>query len=456
MTNTKKIAFSGAAGNGISPLEQIMALKGYTVYGSDHSFDIGKDLDRKQALQDVGVNILPQDGSMIAPDLEYLCFSAAINPNNPDIKAAMELNIPLKTRSDLLQEIFCQYKYGIAVGGTAGKTTTTAMIGYVLDTLGKQPTMINGGALCNYINRKGIPNYIYNEGEICVIEADESDGSIRKYHPFVGIINNISHDHTSMEKLFEYFTTFASHSNNLIVNLDCPNASQINHPHRLTFSMTNPKADFFASDIKAVNNGIEYTLSGHRFNLQLLGAFNVSNALATIAACSLLGLDPLTVAQALEGFTGIKVRLEKIGSANGITVYNDFAHNPSKIEASLSALKNYPGRLIAMYQPHTPFSAVNTGDEVAAAVAKVLAPDDIMIMQEIYELTPQDVGISSANIINRIKQNGHDLALFLPHKEDTKRFVLDNVRSGDRIVIMGAHDNSLADFSREILLAIAG
>ena len=108
-----------------------------------------------------------------------------------------------------------------------------------------------------------------------------------------------------------------------------------------------------------------------------------------------------------------------------------------------------------MYQPHTPFSAVNTGDEMAAAVAKVLAPNDIMIMQEIYELTPQDVGISSANIIRQIKQNGHDLALFLPHKEDTKRFVLENARSGDRIVIMGAHDNSLADFSREILMAIA-
>ena len=109
-----------------------------------------------------------------------------------------------------------------------------------------------------------------------------------------------------------------------------------------------------------------------------------------------------------------------------------------------------------MYQPHTPFSAVNTGTEVAAAVAKVLSPDDIMIMQEIYELTPQDIGITSANIIRQIKEDGHNLALFLPHKEDTKRFIMENVRRGDRIVIMGAHDNSLADFSREILNALAG
>lgn len=452
----KKIAFSGAAGNGISPLEQIMSLRGYTVYGSDHSFDIGKDADRKKALEEVGINIMPQDGSMITPDLEWLCVSAAINKSNPDIQAALHHNIPIKTRSDLLQEVFSEYKYGIAVGGTAGKTTTTAMIGFVLDTIGKKPCMINGGALCNYSNCKGIPNYIYNEGNICVIEADESDGSIRKYHPFVGIVNNISHDHTSMDKLFEYFNDFATHSSNLIVNLDCPNASQINHPHRITFSTSNPEADFFASDIKTIDGGIEYTIRGRQFKLQLLGIFNVSNALATISACSLLGIDPFETAQALEKFKGIKVRLEKIGSVKGITIYNDFAHNPSKIEASLSALKDYPGRIIAMYQPHTPFSAINTGDEVAAAVAKVLSPDDIMIMQEIYELTPQDKGISSANIIRQIKQNGHNLALFLPHKEDTKRFVLENVRSGDRVVIMGAHDNSLADFSREILTAIAG
>mgnify|MGYP002706780426 CR=1 FL=1 len=121
----KKIAFSGAAGNGISPLEQIMALKGYAVCGSDYSFDIGKDLDRKQALEEVGIQIVPQDGSVIADDTEYLCVSAAINESNPDVKAARAKNIPIKFRSDLLQEIISQYRFGIAVGGTAGKTTTT-------------------------------------------------------------------------------------------------------------------------------------------------------------------------------------------------------------------------------------------------------------------------------------------------------------------------------------------
>lgn len=452
----KKIAFSGAAGNGISPLEQIMSLKGYKVFGSDASFDIGKDTDRKLALEEVGITIVPQDGSIMDSNPEYLCVSAAINENNPDIKAARAKNIPIRFRSDLLQEILSQYKYGIAVGGTAGKTTTTAMIGYVLDVLGQKPCMVNGGALCNFSARKGIPNYIYNEGDICVIEADESDGSIQKYYPYIGIINNISHDHTSMEKLFEYFNNFSAHSKNLVINLDCPNATQIQNPSRTTFSTKDRTADFFVSQITNVADGVEYVFRGQTFKLNILGAFNVSNALATIAACSVLGLDPLKVAKALEGFKGVKTRMEKMGHINEITVYNDFAHNPSKIEASLSTLKDYSGRVIAMYQPHTPFSAVNTGDEMAKAIAKVLSPDDIMILQEIYELTPKDIGITSANIVKKIIENGHQNALFLPTKADTLKFVLNNARKGDRIIIMGAHDNSLADFSRTILSELAG
>ncbi|MBR1948598.1 MAG: hypothetical protein IKA30_02260 [Alphaproteobacteria bacterium] len=450
----KKIAFSGASGNGISPLEQIMALKGYTVYGSDYSFDIGKDKDRKKALIDVGINIVPQDGSAITDDLEFLCISAAVKDSNPDIKKAREKNIPIKYRSDLLKDIFSSYNKGIAVGGTAGKTTTTAMIGYVLEKLNKKPCMINGGALCNFQDRKGIPNYIYNEGDICVIEADESDGSITKYNSFVGIVNNISHDHTSMEKLMEYFTAFVNNSKNVVINYDCPNASKIKHPSLKTFSTKSSEADFYAYDIKATPSGMKYKFMGKTFQLQMLGAFNVSNALATITACSFLGVDPLECAKTLEGFLGIKTRLEKIGEKNNIIIYNDFAHNPSKIRASLEALKDYSGRVIAMYQPHTPFSAVNTGSEMAEEIAKVLDDNDIMILQEIYELTADDIGITSNNIVKDIINNGHKNALFLPTKDDTKNFITNNVKSGDRIIIMGAHDNSLADFCKELLEVI--
>ncbi len=451
----KKIAFCAAAGNGISPLEQIMIKKGYEVYGSDQSFDIGLNLDRKKALESVGLKICPQDGSCVAPDTECLYISSIINENNPDVKAARTYNIPVKKRSDLLQEIFSQYEQNIAVGGTAGKTTTTAMIGYILDVLGKKPCMINGGMLCNFSDRPGLPNYIYNENDICVIEADESDGSIQKYHPYIGIVNNISHDHTSMEKLMEYFSNFASHvRHTLIVNADCPQASTLTSPNGiLRFSTLNPNADLYAYDIKAVQQGVEYKLDGRTFTLDIIGRFNVSNALAAIAACTVLGVDKYEAAKVLESFRGIKVRLEKIGSSKDITFYADFAHNPSKIAASAAAIKEHSGRLIMMYQPHTPFSVRNTGDEVAMELAKVISPEDIVLMQEIYEITPQDT-VSSRDIINKLKSDGHDNSYFMPGKKETRKFILENARPGDCVVIMGAHDNSLPAFCEEIMKAI--
>ena len=144
-----KVCFCGISGNGMSPLAQILSLKGYKVYGSDRSFDAGRDAFNRKALEDMGITIVPQDGSAITPDMEVY-ISAALDQQNPDVKAALQLNIPVKKRSDLLAKVFSEYEYGIAVGGTSGKTTTTAMIGYILDILGYKPCMINGGMLRNY------------------------------------------------------------------------------------------------------------------------------------------------------------------------------------------------------------------------------------------------------------------------------------------------------------------
>ena len=448
-----KVCFCGISGNGMSPLAQILSLKGFDVYGTDRSFDIGRDADRRQALEDMGIKIVPQDGSSITSDMEVY-VSAALDENNPDIKAALHLGIPVKKRSDLLAQVFSEYKYGIAVGGTSGKTTTTAMIGYILNTLNKKPCMINGGMLRNYEKQKGISNFIYNTEDICVIEADESDGSICKYHPSVGIINNISHDHTSLEKLQEYFLTFASHVKEaLIINDDCQLTRNIKHSHAITFSTQNPSADFYADNIKFNAEGLEYSFRGQSFRLKLFGAFNVSNALAAIAACTQAGVDPLAAAKTLEGFLGIQRRLEIVGTTKtNITLIDDFAHNPSKIGSSLGALKEYDGRLIVMYQSHSAFSAQNTGHEVAEVVAKTLGPNDIFLMPEVYMLNPStDKGITAANIINDIKSFGFNNAYFLETQSAVHDYIIKNAKAGDRVVIMGARDNTLPAFSRNLL-----
>ena len=448
-----KVCFCGISGNGMSPLAQILSLKGYDVYGSDRSFDVGRDEDRRQALEDMGIKIIPQDGSAITKDME-IYISAALDESNPDVKAALQLGIPVKKRSDLLAQVFAEYKYGIAVGGTSGKTTTTAMIGYILNTLNKKPCMIIGGMLRIYEKQKGISNFIYNTDDICVIEADESDGSICKYHPSVGIINNISHDHTSMEKLQEYFLTFASHVKEaLIINYDCELTRNIKHANAITFSTQNPRADFYADNIRFNAEGLEYSFRGQNFRLKLFGAFNVSNALAAIAACAQAGIDPLTAAKTLEGFLGIQRRLEIVGTTKtNVTLIDDFAHNPSKIGSSLGALKEYYGRLIVMYQSHSAFSAQNTGHEVAEVVAKTLGKNDLFLMPEVYMLNPEtDKGITAENIINDIKSFGFNNAYFLKTQSAVHDYILKNAQPGDRVVIMGARDNTLPTFSRNLL-----
>ena len=453
----KKIAFCGASGNGISPLEQIMIKKGWEVYGSDLSFDEGRDQSRKEALCKVGLHIIPQDGSGITPDMQALYVSSIINENNPDVKAARRFGIPIKKRSDLLCELFSQYAKGIAVGGTAGKTTTTAMIGYILDTLGKKPCTINGGYMKNYAAQKGIPNIIYNQGDICVIEADESNGSIEKYTPYIGIINNIGMDHKSLDELETLFHNFAGRcTHGLVVNRDCDNCKDIRNDKiaNLSFSIEDSSADFFANNIKAIPGGTSYTLDGREFKIRLIGRFNVSNALAAIAACSLLGVDKFAAAQALEGFLGTQRRLEVVGTKKDITFIDDFAHNPDKVMGSMSALKDYPGRVIVMFQPHGFAPMKLTGRDIVKSFAAQMDKDDILVMPDIYFAGgTADQSISSKQLIEEAVSLGVN-ARYIPARKDVEDFILKNAKAGDRVVIMGARDNTLPDFSRKLLQEI--
>lgn len=448
-----KVSFCGISGSGMSPLAQILKLKGLEVRGSDRSFDQGKDLKSKQILEEMGIRIYPQDGSSVTDDLDMLYISTAVEDTIPDIKAAQEKQIPIKKRFDLLAELFHQYPHNIAVGGTSGKTTTTAMIGYILDQLGKQPTVINGGTLINYRDKPGIPNYIYNDGDICVIEADESNGSINQYHPYIGVINNISLDHKSIEELQQLFSDFAQRCRHgIVVNADCGECCGINHPHRkLTFSLQSDQADFYASDIRPLPDGTGYTLDGQTFTLRLIGHFNVANALAAIAACSLLGIDKFAAAKALEGFLGTNRRLEVIGSKNNITIIDDFAHNPDKVNASMGALKSYAGRLIVLFQPHGFNPMRLMGKEIIEAFVRHMDDDDILILPEIFfagGTVTRD--ISSQDLVNLALEKGKN-AHFFATRDETLPFILQQARPGDRIVIMGARDNTLPDFCRTIL-----
>lgn len=450
----KKVCFCGVSGNGMSPLAQIMKLKGYDVVGTDRSFDNDLDGFIKEALEEVGIEIKPQDGSAITNDIETLYVSTAVEDTIPDVKVAKEKNIPIKFRYDLLADIFHQYKYNVAIGGTSGKTTTTAMVGYILDTVGKNPCMINGGYLVNYDKQKGLPNYIYNEGDICVIEADESNGSIEKYSPYISLINNIALDHKSLEEIIAIFTNVAKKARHAtVLNIDCEHTKKLIDiaVNPVTFSIKDQSADFYAGNIKNLPEGVQYDFAGQTFKLKLIGEFNVYNALAAIAICSLLGVDKIQAAKTLEEFKGTRRRLEVMGTKNNITVINDFAHNPHKVYGAIKALKSYDGRLIIMFQPHGFAPMKLTGKQIMEAFAELLDKNDVLIMPEIFFVGGSaDQSISSKDLVDYAKELGVN-ALFVETKEKAKINILQLAKPNDRIIIMGARDNSLPAFAKSIL-----
>lgn len=449
-----KIGFCAIAGSGMSALAQVLKYQNNDVFGSDRSFDQGNNPKDKQALTDIGIKIFPQDGSMLTPDFEAIYASSAVENTIPDIKRAKELEIPIRRRSDLLAQIFSSFPFGIAVGGTSGKSTVTAMIGYILDSLQKKPLVINGALLKNYETCPGIPNVILNNGDYCIIEADESDGSIEKYTPSIAVVNNITLDHKPITELQSLFGNFIKRAaDGAVINKDCPNSQTLLslNPHTLTFSLKDKTADFYADNIKAVPGGTFYTVNGITYKLNLIGKFNVANALCAAAACYFAGIAPEISYKTLESFLGTKRRLEILGTTNNITVIDDFAHNPDKINASVSALKNYAGRLLIMFQPHG-FSPMRLmGKEIIQSFSHNMDKNDILLLPEIFFAGGTvSRSISSLDLVNYAKELGLN-ALFFPSRNDLKQHLLKIARPGDRIILMGARDNSITDMGFELL-----
>ena len=451
-----KVCFCGISGSGMSALAQVLNARGYEVFGSDRSFDNGQDLAYKTALESVGIKVFKQDGSAVSEKTDCLYVSSAVEESIKDVKKAMELGVKIQKRSDLLAEIFNAVPLNIAVGGTSGKTTLTAMIGFVLDKLGKNPTVINGGLLKNYTHQKGIPNVILGGNELCVVEADESDGSIEKYNPYVAVVNNITIDHKPIEELQELFSDFILRAKYGVVNLDCKNSEVLLKlkANLKTFSIKNSKADVFLTDIKPLKNGVSYKLGGQVFTLNLIGAFNVLNAAAAMAALMCLDILPQDVAKALESFTGTKRRLDVIGTRKGVTVIDDFAHNPDKVLASMSALRDYEGRLLVMFQPHGFAPMRMMGREIMESFVKTMQKDDRLFVPEIFYAGGSVVkDISSKDLVAHAVKSGLQ-AQFFENRDEVKKHILKVVEPGDRIVIMGARDNSLPAFCEQILSEI--
>ena len=452
--------FCGCAGSGMSSLAQYLVQTGHEVSGSDRSFDLGKNKSIQARLSSLGIPIFPQDGSGVDAGIDFFIVSTAVENTIPDVQKAMELNLPIIKRAELLAQIL-HGQNGIAVAGTSGKTTTTAMTGHILYEAGLHPTIINGGVMVNTYTEDKIPsNVVVGNGSFCVIEADESDGSIELYTPSVAVVTNISLDHKPVQELLPLFKDFVAHAGvGAVLNLDSPYTAKMLKLNEMTSTFSgsgNTDATIWASDIVYEGNKTFFKVNGvYDVSLNVPGRHNVENALAAMAAAEMFGIDYPTSIKALSSFEGVKRRLEKLGEANGIAVYDDFAHNPDKIKATLDTLHQQEGRLWVIFQPHgfAPTRLMREG--YVKVFSTLLKEEDTLLMPEIfYEGGTVNADISSADLIRDIRSKDSlkkPKAFFNRHRDEIIPPLVKKAAPGDRIVVMGARDNTLTDFAIRIL-----
>lgn len=442
--------FSGIGGSGMSALAILAAARGGRVAGSDRSRDQGLLPELYASLEARGIRLFPQDGSGVTSAVSRLVVSTAIETTNPDVRAAQDLGIPIVHRAAALAEIFHAGR-GIAIGGTSGKSTVTGMVGWILTCAGGDPTIVNGGRMKNFMPELYPANARPGAGEWVVIEADESDGSIRNYRPEIAVVTNVSKDHKPVEELLPLFQSFIdATTRGAVLNADCPHSRSL-QPRGwcLRFGFT-PSADVRAEEIVEDGFTTRFHVDGATYTIALPGRHNVANALAAIAAARLAGIDDETTRHALATFAGIGRRFDHIGSAGGVDVVDDFAHNPDKIRATLAG-SAWGRRRLLVFQPHGYGPTRFLLPELIAAFATGMSADDILFVPEIYYAggtATKDV--SGADIARGVTAAGRD-ARFLPTRAEILDALSEEAHAGDLVIVMGARDDTLTGFCEEIL-----
>ena len=462
MGEAKSYFFCGIGGSGMLPLALIVRARGHEVAGSDRSLDQGRLAPKFDYLKSRGIALFPQDGSGLACSDQILVASAAVEETVPDLVRAKAIGAARLSRPELLAILFNAAAIGIAVGGTSGKSTVTGMIGWILHACGRDPTVMNGAVMKNFATPDApFASALVGQSEAFVSEVDESDGSIALYRPRIAVLNNISLDHKSLEELRRLFRDFAGKAEAVVLNVDCDEARLLAAalpPERLiSCGFADPGADLFGSGLVEAEFASAFEVSDRRSGatvpvaLQVPGLHNARNALAAIAAATEAGVSLADAAAALAGFAGLRRRLERVGEAGGVTVIDDFAHNPDKIAATLRTLHAFPGRLLLFFQPHGYGPLRVMKDALVATFAREMAADDRLIMPDpVYHggTTSRDVG--SGDIVEGVRALGRH-AEHVPGRDDGAARLLALARPGDRLVVMGARDDTLAQFAEGLV-----
>ncbi|KZY16748.1 UDP-N-acetylmuramate--alanine ligase, partial [Erythrobacter sp. HI0038] len=435
--------------------------------GSDRSRDQGRMPDKFAALEAQGFGLHPQDGSGIVSGEQILVASAAVEDSVPDARRARELECLRLTRAELNSILFNTSGAGLAVAGTSGKSTVTGMLGWILHACGREPTIMNGAVMKNFVApHRPYASAVVGGQSLYVSEVDESDGSIALYRPAVGVLLNVSLDHKSMEELRQLFGDYLSRSRIAVINADDPEALALLPLAKevITFGIAQEKAQIGVVAGSIAEGPMRQAAlvidrhdgSEHALTLNLPGRHNLSNALAAIAGAAAAGIPVAKAVEALAGFDGLARRFDVIGSSpSGITVIDDFGHNPEKCAATLRTLKAHPGRVLAFFQPHGYGPLRQMGEELAQTFASELDEQDrVFLCDPVYFGGTVDRSEGSERIVALVEQAGGH-AEHIAERSAVGDRLAQIARPGDRIVIMGARDDTLSAFARDLFDRLA-
>ena len=461
MSQAKSYFFSGVGGSGMLPLALILRGKGVTVAGSDRSLDQGRLGAKFEYLKAQGIALFPQDGSGITSADQILVRSAAVEDTVGDVVAAKRVGAEDLKRPQLLAELFNAAPVRIGVAGTSGKSTTTGMIAWLLHRAGRDSTVMNGAVMKNFVTPEALfASALVGKGDAFVSEVDESDGSIARYEPTIAVVNNIALDHKSMDELRALFSGFVNRAEIAVLNLDNEETAALVLATRVrtrTYSLRSGLADLHCSDIRLAPDGVSFdviekeTRERATVDLAVPGEHNVANALAALSAARAYGLSLKDAADALKGFSGTKRRLEVVGKANNVTVIDDFGHNPDKITATLNTLHAFPGRLLIMFQPHGFGPLRLMKNEFIDVFARHMTGDDVLIMPDpVYFGGTVDRSVTSEHIVSGVRARGFEAMAFAERNACGDKLI-ELAEPGDRIVVMGARDDTLSVFAADLV-----
>jgi UDP-N-acetylmuramate--alanine ligase len=433
--------FVGIGGVGMSGIAECLLRLGFSVSGSDAA-----DSPSVKRLRDAGARVyIGHDAAKLGRPA-VVVVSSAVKKDNPEVVAALKAGIPVIQRAEMLAELM-RLRKGIAIAGTHGKTTTTCLVGSVFQSAGLDPTTIVGGKFFNIGS-----NARYGKGEYLVCEADESDGSFLRLTPIVGVVTNIDNDHMDYygteDRLVEAFRSFVHlvpfYGCAVVCGDDLLVRRAIKGATKNCFSYGfGARNDYTASDVKTASDGMSFRVqfrgrSLGRFLIRRFGRHMVLNALAAVAVSHRLELDMDRVRKGLAGFQGVGRRMELVGNARGVTVYDDYAHHPTEIKATLSAfrmMRPKGGRAIGIFQPHrysrTKLLAAEFGDAFRGL--------DILIMTDIYAASERPLkGVDGRLIASRVK--GVKKVIYVRDKSEIPATVIPLLRPKDMLITLGAGD----------------